>query len=252
MENLGLIVLEGSKDFGEKVDNYLTAWDNEKGSYILHSACPRFGSGEAKGLLKESIRDKDLYILVDVCNYSISYKLFGMENHMSPDDHYQDLKRIIAACSGKAKRITVIMPFLYESRQHKRTGRESLDCAMMLQELKDMGVHDIITVDAHDVRMQNAIPLNSLENVSPSLQFVEALLNEVSDLEIHKDKVMVISPDEGAIYRARYLANIFEVDMGMFYKRRDYSTIINGKNPIVAHEFLGEDVEGKMLLLWMI
>lgn len=246
--NLALIVLAGAEHYGKKVNEVLMNWNNSKKGYIIDTSCPRFGSGEGKGLLKESIRDKDVYILTDVCNYSITYKLCGIENHMSPDDHYQDLKRMIAACSGKAKRITVIMPFLYESRQHKRSTRESLDCAVMLQELMNMGVTDIITFDAHDPRMQNAIPLNSLENVSPSFQFTQTLLNKTS-INIGTDVLSVVSPDEGATSRAMYLANMYGVDMGMFYKRRDYTKIIDGRNPIIAHEFLGSDIKDKDVIV---
>lgn len=247
---LGIITTEGSKAFAMKVNEILDEWD-ETGNrnYLIPSACPRFGSGESKGLIKESIRGKDIYIFVDVCNYSLTYKLCGMENHMSPDDHFQDLKRLIAACNGKARRITVIMPFLYEGRQHRRTTRESLDCALMLHELANMGVSDIITFDAHDPRVQNSIPLNSLENVRPVYQVMSSLLNEVKDLVIDDDNLMIVSPDEGASERAIYLANILGVNIGMFYKRRDYTQIIDGRNPIVAHEFVGESVEGKDIIV---
>ena len=200
-------------------------------------------------MLKETIRGDDLYILVDVCNYSLTYTVSGQVNHMSPDDHYQDLKRIIAAASGKAKRITVIMPFLYESRQHKRSSRESLDCAIALQELVNMGVDSIITFDAHDPRVQNAIPFNSFETVQPAYQFIKTLLTNIDDFKTDSDNLMIISPDEGAMGRAVYYANVLGVNMGMFYKRRDYTTIVNGRNPIVAHEFLGTDVEGKDILI---
>ena len=206
---------------------------------------PRFGSGEAKGVINESVRGYDLYLLVDVCNYSLTYSLCGEINHMSPDDHYQDLKRIIAALGGKARRITVIMPFLYESRQHKRNGRESLDCALALRELIGMGVDNIITFDAHDPRVQNAIPLSGFETVQPVYQFIKALLKNVDDLQIDSGHMMIISPDEGAMGRAVYYSNVLGLDMGMFYKRRDYSKIVDGRNPIVAHEFLGSSVEGK-------
>lgn len=210
---------------------------------------PRFGSGEAKGTILESVRGDDLYLLVDVANYSLTYSLCGHENHMSPDDHYQDLKRIIAAVGGKARRITVIMPFLYESRQHKRTSRESLDCALALQELVRMGVDNIITFDAHDPRVQNAIPLHGFETVQPAYQFIKGLLRNVKDLQIDADHMMVISPDEGGMSRAIYIANVLGLDMGMFYKRRDYTKILNGRNPIVAHEFLGTSVEGKDMII---
>lgn len=210
---------------------------------------PRFASGEAKGMISESVRGNDLYILVDVCNYSLTYPLYGHENHMSPDDHYQDLKRIIAAIGGKARRITVIMPFLYESRQHKRTARESLDCAIALQELVHMGVDNIITFDAHDARVQNAIPLHGFETVQPTYQFIKGLLRNERNLQLDAGHMMVISPDEGGMSRAIYIANVLGLDMGMFYKRRDYTQVINGRNPIVAHEFLGTSVEGKDMII---
>ncbi|MCR4691740.1 MAG: ribose-phosphate pyrophosphokinase [Lachnospiraceae bacterium] len=258
--SLGLIPARGCQELGEKIDSYLVRWrttrENEhknslafkgymRDSYILKAKVPRFGSGEAKGEILESVRGYDLYLLVDVANYSLTYSLCGHENHMSPDDHFQDLKRIIAAVGGKARRITVIMPFLYESRQHKRTARESLDCAIALQELTSMGVDNIITFDAHDPRVQNAIPLNGFETVQPTYQFVKGLLKNVKDLQIDADHMMVISPDEGGMGRAIYMANVLGLDMGMFYKRRDYTKIVNGRNPIVAHEFLGSSVEGK-------
>ena len=261
---LGVIPLEGCKTLGEKVDAYLVKWRAERehehkdslafagyqrDSYVVKTKVPRFGTGEAKGMILESVRGDDLYILVDVANYSLTYSLCGHENHMSPDDHYQDLKRIIAAVGGKARRITVIMPFLYESRQHKRTARESLDCAIALQEMVKMGVDNIITFDAHDPRVQNAIPLNGFETVSPTYQFIKGLLNNVPDLSIDSDHMMVISPDEGGMSRAIYMANVLGLDMGMFYKRRDYTQVVNGKNPIVAHEFLGSSVEGKDVLI---
>ena len=262
--SLGMIPLEGCKSLGEKVDYYLVKWRTERESehkdslafsgyqratYILDAKVPRFGSGEAKGIIKESVRGTDLYILVDVANYSLTYSLCGHENHMSPDDHYQDLKRIIAAVGGKARRITVIMPFLYESRQHKRTARESLDCALALQEMVNMGVDKIITFDAHDARVQNAIPLHGFETVQPAYQFIKGLLNHVKDLKIDSDHMMVISPDEGGMSRAIYIANVLGLDMGMFYKRRDYTQVVNGRNPIVAHEFLGSSVEGKDMII---
>ncbi|MDE5820120.1 MAG: ribose-phosphate pyrophosphokinase [Lachnospiraceae bacterium] len=262
--SLGIIPLEGCKSLGEKVDYYLVRWRTEResehkdslafagyqrDSYILGARVPRFGSGEAKGVITESVRGTDLYLLVDVANYSLTYPLCGYENHMSPDDHFQDLKRIIAAVGGKARRITVIMPFLYESRQHKRTSRESLDCALALQELVAMGVDNIITFDAHDPRVQNAIPLHGFETVQPAYQFIKGLLRNVDDLKIDSDHMMVISPDEGGMSRAIYIANVLGLDMGMFYKRRDYTQIVNGKNPIVAHEFLGTDVENKDMII---
>ena len=215
----------------------------------MDAKVPRFGSGEAKGQILESVRGTDLYLLVDVLNYSMTYSLCGNENHMSPDDHYQDLKRIIAAVGGKARRITVIMPFLYESRQHKRTSRESLDCALALQELVSMGVDNIITFDAHDPRVQNAIPLHGFETIQPAYQFIKGLLRNVKDLQLDSNHMMVISPDEGGMGRAIYVANVLGLDMGMFYKRRDYTRIVNGHNPIVAHEFLGTSVEGKDMII---
>ena len=257
---LGIIPLQSCAEIGKEVDKFLVDWRHsntsehksniifsgyEKDSYIVDASVPRFGSGEAKAIISESVRGKDMYLIVDVCNWSLTYSLCGMKNHMSPDDHYQDLKRIIAAIAGKARRINVIMPFLYESRQHKRSSRESLDCALALQELVNMGVDNIITFDAHDPRVQNAIPLNGFETVTPVYQMIKGLLNSVEDIQIDSDHLMVISPDEGATGRAIYLASILGVDMGMFYKRRDYTKIVNGKNPIVAHEFLGADLNGK-------
>ena len=257
---LGIIPLASCTKMGEKVDKFLVDWreqrehENEstltfngykRDSYILDARTPRFGSGEGKGVLNDSVRGSDLYIMVEVCNYSLEYSLCGFRNHMSPDDHYADLKRVIAAAGGKARRITVIMPFLYEGRQHRRTKRESLDCALALRELSAMGVSNIITFDAHDPRVQNSIPLNGFDNFFPTYQFLKALIKSVPDLRVDNDHLMIISPDEGAMSRAVYFSNILGVDMGMFYKRRDYSTIVNGKNPIVAHEFLGDSVEGK-------
>ena len=262
--SLGVIPLVGCRSLGEKIDYYLVKWRTEResehkdslafagyqrDSYLLNAKIPRFGSGEAKGVIMESVRGYDLDILVDVCNYSLTYSLCGHENHMSPDDHYQDLKRIISAVGGKARRITVIMPFLYESRQHKRTARESLDCAIALQELVAMGVDNIITFDAHDARVQNAIPLHGFETVQPAYQFIKGLLRNVKDLQIDSNHMMVISPDEGGMSRAIYIANVLGLDMGMFYKRRDYTKIVNGRNPIVAHEFLGTSVEGKDMII---
>lgn len=262
--SLGIIPLKGCKSLGEKVDYFLVKWRTEResehkeslafagyqrNSYILNAHVPRFGSGEAKGIISESVRGTDLYLLVDVANYSLTYSLGGHENHMSPDDHFQDLKRIIAAVGGKARRITVIMPYLYESRQHKRSSRESLDCALALQEMVAMGVDNIITFDAHDPRVQNAIPLHGFETVQPAYQFIKALLLHVKELQIDSDHMMVISPDEGGMNRAIYMANVLGLDMGMFYKRRDYTRIENGRNPIVAHEFLGTSVEGKDMLI---
>ena len=262
--NLQIVAMEGCKPLGKKVDDYLVKWRRErqnenkstvafhgyeKDTYLLDAVCPRFGTGEAKGLIRDSVRGSDLYILVDVTNYSIKYSLCGHENSMSPDDHFADLKRIIAAAAGKPRKITVIMPFLYESRQHKRSTRESLDCAVALQELQAMGVDNIITFDAHDPRVQNAIPRDGFESIMPTYQFVKALLRSTPDLTIDSDHMMVISPDEGAMQRAIYFATVLGVDVGMFYKRRDYTTIVNGRNPIVAHEFLGDSVEGKDVLI---
>ena len=257
---LGIIPLESCAGLGKEVDKYLVDWRRsntsehksniifsgyEKDSYIIDASVPRFGSGEAKAIINESVRGQDIYLIVDVCNHSMTYSLCGIENHMSPDDHYQDLKRVIAAIAGKARRINVIMPFLYESRQHKRSSRESLDCALALQELVSIGVDNIITFDAHDPRVQNAIPLNGFETVTPVYQMIKGLLNSVDDIQLDSNHLMVISPDEGATGRAIYLASVLGVDMGMFYKRRDYTKIVNGKNPIVAHEFLGSDLNGK-------
>ncbi|MBD5465698.1 MAG: ribose-phosphate pyrophosphokinase [Lachnospiraceae bacterium] len=262
--SLGIIPLKGCQELGAKVNQYLVDWRTEResahkdslafsgyqrDSYILNTKVPRFGSGEAKGVILESVRGNDLYILVDVANYSLTYSLCGHENHMSPDDHYQDLKRIIAAVGGKARRITVIMPFLYESRQHKRSSRESLDCAIALQELVRMGVDNIITFDAHDPRVQNAIPLHGFETVQPAYQFIKGLLKHIKNLSIDSSHMMVISPDEGGMSRAIYIANVLGLDMGMFYKRRDYTQIVDGRNPIVAHEFLGTSVEGKDMII---
>lgn len=261
---LGIVAHKSCEKLGAKVDDYIVTWRKdrdhqqknhlefegyERDSYLVEAQTPRFGSGEAKGIICESVRGDDLYIMVDVCNHSLTYSLCGYENHMSPDDHFQDLKRIIASVSGKARRINVIMPFLYESRQHKRTGRESLDCALALQELVNMGVDNIVTFDAHDPRVQNAIPLDGFETVQPSYQFIKNLLKSEPDLRIDSDHLMVISPDAGGTGRAIYLANVLGVDMGMFYKRRDYSVIIDGRNPIVAHEFLGADVSGKDMII---
>lgn len=261
---LGIIPLESSWELGKKVNDYIVSWRNDRHSgdtgnilfenykrdnYIIDSKCSRFGSGEAKGTIKESIRGKDLYFIVDVTNYNIKYKLCGHENRMSPDDHYSDLKRLIAAAAGKARRVNVIMPFLYESRQHKRTARESLDCALALQELTNMGVENIITFDAHDPRVQNSIPLSGFESVQPNYQFIKALFRAVDDLIVDSDHMMIISPDEGAMTRAVYYANVLGIDMGMFYKRRDYTRVVDGRNPIVAHEFLGSSVEGKDVVI---
>lgn len=261
---LGIIALESSKTLGNIVNDYLVYWRElresehkgtiaftgyQRDSYLINACCPRFGTGEAKGQIKETVRGYDLYILVDVTNYSLTYTVRGHANHMSPDDHYQDIKRIIASVGGKARRITVIMPYLYEGRQHRRSSRESLDCALALQELTNMGVESIITFDAHDPRVQNAIPLKSLETIQPTYQFIKAILKNVPDIKMDSDHMMVISPDEGGMGRAVYFANVLGLDMGMFYKRRDYAKIINGRNPIVAHEFLGPDIEGKDIMI---
>ena len=261
---LKIAALDSCRELGQKVNDYIVSFRKEaveehldaadighysRDNYLVDSACPRFGSGEAKGILHESIRGADFFVMVDVCNYSMTYSLNGYVNHMSPDDHYQDLKRIISAATGKARRINVIMPFLYESRQHKRTKRESLDCALALEELTAMGVSNIITFDAHDPRVQNAIPLKGFDNFTPAYQFIKALLRTEPDLKIDKEHLMIISPDEGAMHRAVYISNILGVDMGMFYKRRDYSKVVNGKNPIVAHEFLGDNLAGKNAII---
>ena len=254
--DLGIIPLQSCSGLGNMVNEYIVDWrkeresvlhqdDRVKDSYIVNTKCSRFGSGEAKGTIFDSIRGKDLYLLVDVTNYSIEYSLCGHMNKMSPDDHYSDLKRIITAAAGKARRINVIMPFLYESRQHKRTSRESLDCAVALQELHALGVENIITFDAHDPRVQNAIPNSGFDSIQPTYQFIKSLFNNVPDLQVDSDHMMIISPDEGAMGRAVYYSNVLGLDMGMFYKRRDYSRVVNGRNPIVAHEFLGSSVEGK-------
>lgn len=261
---LGLIPLDSCKKLGEKVDQFLVGWrakrelehqndaafkDYRRDSFIISTAVPRFGTGEAKGVIKESVRGYDLYLMVDVTNYSLTYSVCGNINHMSPDDHFSDLKRIIAAVGGKARRITVIIPFLYEGRQHKRTARESLDCALALQELISMGVDNIITFDAHDPRVQNAIPLKGFETVQPAYQFIKGICKNVKDIKFDSDHLMIISPDEGGTNRAVYLATVLGVDMGMFYKRRDFSRIEDGRNPIVAHEFLGTSVEGKDMII---
>ncbi len=263
---LKIAALEGCREFGAAVNAHLVKSRAEslkdpknknasmipgyvEDSYLVDCSCPRFGTGEGKGQINDSVRGTDLYVLVDVCNYSLTYSVCGHENHMSPDNHFQDLKRIIAAANGKAKRINVVMPFLYEGRQHKRSKRESLDCSLALKELADMGVANIITFDAHDPRVQNAIPLSGFETFMPTYQFLKALVENVEDFQIDNDHLMVISPDEGAMSRAVYFSGILGVDMGLFYKRRDYSTVVDGKNPIVAHEFLGDSVEGKDVII---
>ena len=261
---LGVIPLRGCQALAEKVDKFLVGWRTErenehKGSlaftgyeresYLLSTDVPRFGTGEGKGVINETVRGADLYLLIDVLNHAQTYKLFGKENHMSPDDHYQDLKRIIAAIGGKARRITVIMPFLYEGRRHKRNARESLDCAIALQELVRMGVDNILTFDAHDARVQNAIPLHGFETVRTTYQFLKSLLRNVKDLQIDADHMMVISPDEGGMSRAIYLASVLGLDVGMFYRRRDYTTIVDGRSPVIAQEFLGSSVENKDVII---
>lgn len=262
---LKIIALSSMTEMGNRINEYMVKFrqfiNNDRvkndpafhgyieDSYLVDVECPRFGTGEGKAIFHESIRGKDLFILVDVCNHSITYEANGFINHMSPDDHYQDLKRVIAACHGKARRINVIMPFLYEGRQHKRSGRESLDCAYALTELRNMGIHNFITFDAHDPRVQNSTPLSGFDNITTPYQFITALLNSEDDLIVDKDHLLVISPDEGALDRAIYFASVLGVDTGMFYKRRDYSVIVNGKNPIVAHEFLGDNIEGKDIII---
>ncbi len=256
--------LKGCSEMAEEIDYYLTRWRAERESehhnslgfegyrrptYIVDCDLPRFGTGEGKGVMKQSVRGMDLYFLVDVVNYNETYRMFGGQNHMSPDDHFQNLKRAIAAVGGKARRMTVIMPYLYEGRQHKRSMRESLDCAIALQELVRMGVDNIITFDAHDPRVQNAIPLSGFDTVQPAYQFIKGILTHVEGLHLDSDHMMVISPDEGGMKRAVYIANVLGLDMGMFYKRRDYTQVVNGKNPILAHEFLGSSVEGKDMII---
>ena len=245
---IGLIALPSAEKTGRRINQILHEWRGG-GEYLIEVECPRFSSGEAKCVIRESVRDRDIYILVDVCNTSLTYKMFGQINHMSPDDHYQDLKRVIAACSGKANRITVIMPFLYEGRQHRKTTRESLDCAVMLRELESMGVHSLLTFDAHDPRMHNVVPLMGMENISPALQFTQALLTEYEDLSVDNEHMMFIAPDEGATERVVFLATLFGVNIGMFYKRRDYTRIVNGSNPVIAHDFCGGSVAGKDVII---
>ena len=250
---LGIIAMKGTEELAAKINNYLIRWADRNGmpydDFMIEATCPRFASGDAKGLIKNTVRGKDLFILIDVGNYSCKYKFFDQENYMSPDDHYADLKRIIQAASGKPHRINVIMPLLYGGRQHRRNYRESLDCAFMLQELRDMGVENVITVDAHDPRVCNAIPLMGFDNVIPSYQVLKALFKAFPDLIIDKEHFMVVSPDEGALNRNMFYASVMGVDMGMFYKRRDYSVIVNGRNPIVAHEYLGSSVKGKTVFV---
>jgi len=246
---LGIVSLEGASELSKKIESHLVRWANEAGlnveTFLIDNNCPRFSSGDGKGLLKSTIRGYDLYYIIDVGNYSTTYKYFGKENHMSPDDHYQDLKRLIQAASGKAHRINVVMPILYGGRQHRRGYRESLDCAYMLQELQSMGVSNILTFDAHDPRVQNAVPLMGFDNLMPTYQVLKRMFKSFPDLSIKRDDFMIISPDEGALGRNMYYASVLGVDMGMFYKRRDYSEVVDGRNPIVAHEYMGTDVEGK-------
>ena len=261
---LGIIALPGCEELAQKIDIYLVKWRKDQAeehkdtiafygyqrdTYIIDTTIARFGSGEGKAVINESIRGYDLYIVVDCFNYSVKYKMYGMDVPKSPDDHFADLKRVISAASSKAKRINVIMPMLYEGRQHKRSSRESLDCAMALQELTTLGVENIITFDAHDQRVQNSIPHKSFENVMPTYQMIKALVNNVSDLHIDPNHLMVISPDEGAMHRCIYFATQLGVNLGMFYKRRDYTRVVNGRNPIVAHQYLGDSVEGKDIII---
>lgn len=245
---IALIALPSAEKIGHRVNRILSEWRNG-GDYLVPVECPRFSSGEAKCIIRESVRDRDVYIMVDVCNMSLTYRMFGETNHMSPDDHYQDLKRAIAACGGTAGRITVIMPFLYEGRQHRKTTRESLDCAVMLRELENMGVHSLLSFDVHDPRMQNVVPLMGMEDISPALQFTQAVLTEYEDLILDSSHLMFIAPDEGATGRVVFLASLFGVNIGMFYKRRDYTRIIDGTNPVIAHDFCGGSVEGKDVIV---
>ena len=248
---LSVIGMRGCEAFAQQVDNYLKEWrrHTSEDTYLVEALCPRFGTGEGKGLIHHSMRGQDVYIICEVFNYGVTYRMYGQTVPMSPDDHYADLKRIIAAIAGKARRITVIMPMLYEGRQHKRSSRESLDCAVALQELVNMGVSNIITFDAHDPRVQNAIPLNGFDSVRPTYQMLKALMNNVPDIKIDKDNLMVVSPDEGAIGRSMYIASVCGIELGMFYKRRNYSIIVDGKNPIEAHEYLGKDLHGKDVIV---
>ncbi|NLB38711.1 MAG: ribose-phosphate pyrophosphokinase [Clostridiales bacterium] len=261
---LGVIAMAGCDALGEKINEWLLRWHDleesqdkefytipgqDRDSFLIEAECPRFGTGESKGVIKQSVRGYDIYIVIDVTAYNIKYRMYGMDVPMSPDDHYQDLKRIIAAIGGKAKRVNVIMPFLYESRQHRRTSRESLDCALALQEMENMGVINIVTFDAHDPRVQNAIPLGGLENVMPTYQMLKALCREIKDLHIDKEHMLIVSPDEGGMARNIYYSSVLGLDLGMFYKRRDYTTIVNGRNPILAHEYIGSSVEGKDIIV---
>ena len=248
--DLGIICMPGCESFVDRVQYYQKQWNgSEVDDYIVNGVISRFSTGEAKGFLRETVRGKDLYFITDCFNYSVTYNMYGREVPMSPDDHFQDLKRMISAAGGKAKRITVIMPMLYEGRQHKRSGRESLDCALALQELVNMGVENIITFDAHDPRVQNAIPLSGFDNVQPSYQMMKALIREVPDIDISDPSLAIISPDEGGVSRCLYYSSVLNINMGMFYKRRNYSVVINGRNPIEAHEYLGHSVEGKDIIV---
>lgn len=248
---LSIISMKGCEEFTARIDSYLKRFRTYENieTYVTHVTCPRFGTGEGKGVIDETVRGHDVYIICDVFNYGVTYKMYGIENHMSPDDHYQDLKRIIAAMGGKARRVTVVMPMLYEGRQHRRSGRESLDAALMLRELVNMGVSNIITFDAHDPRISNAIPLAGFDDVQPTYQMIKALTRAVPDIALNKFDTVVISPDEGGMSRCMYYSSVLKLDLGMFYKRRDYSRIVNGKNPIIAHEYLGRDVSGKDVII---
>ncbi len=248
---LSVIGMRGCEDFASQVDYYLKEWrhHDSDGSFLVEAHCPRFGSGEGKGTIQQSLRGNDVYIICDVFNHGVTYNMYGQTVPMSPDDHFQDLKRIIGAIGGKARRISVIMPMLYEGRQHKRSGRESLDCALALQELVGMGVTNFITFDAHDPRVQNAIPLSGFEDVRSSYQMIKAMVRKYHDIDIDPDKTMIISPDEGGMTKCMYYSSVMGIDLGMFYKRRDYSIIVDGKNPIVAHEYLGRDVKDKDVII---
>lgn len=248
---LSIISMKGCEEFTARIDSYLKRFRTYENieTYVTHVTCPRFGTGEGKGVIDETVRGHDVYIICDVFNYGVTYKMYGIENHMSPDDHYQDLKRIIAAMGGKARRVTVVMPMLYEGRQHRRSGRESLDAALMLRELVNMGVSNIITFDAHDPRISNAIPLAGFDDVQPVYQMIKALTRAIPDIALNKFDTVVISPDEGGMSRCMYYSSVLKLDLGMFYKRRDYSRIENGKNPIIAHEYLGRDVSGKDVII---
>jgi len=247
--DLSVIGMKGCEEFAQTVDRYLMEWRGSSESFLVEAECPRFGSGEGKGLVHQSLRGHDVYIVCDLFNYGVTYTMYGMTVPMSPDDHFQDLKRIIGSFAGKARRISVIMPMLYEGRQHKRSARESLDCAMALQELANMGVSNIITFDAHDARVQNAIPLVGFDNARATYQMIKALVKAEPDLHIHKDKLVIVSPDEGGMSRSMYYSSVLKLELGMFYKRRNYSIIVNGKNPIEAHEYLGKSVEGKDVIV---